>query len=87
LDTQRLRELLNERDEVDADIVRLVNGGSVAPTPTTETPEKKERAPQKCSICGSLEHSKRRCPQKGETNGTVETTIRHTPTLVPAAEE
>lgn len=52
MDSQKLRELLDEKDEIEIDIAKLVNA------------DKKERAPQKCKICGSLEHTKRKCPNK-----------------------
>ena len=51
MDTQKLRELLDKRDEIDADIAAAV-GGKV-----------KERKPQACSKCGSPDHTARNCTQ------------------------
>jgi hypothetical protein len=48
MDTQKLRELLDKRDQIDADIVALIVTGST-------------RKPQKCSRCGSTEHNARAC--------------------------
>jgi hypothetical protein len=53
MDTQKLRELLDQRDAIDAEITGIVTGG-----------EKKTRAPQKCGHCGSEGHSARTCPTK-----------------------
>lgn len=56
MDTARLRQLLDKRDELDREIVALVTEGVP-----------KERRAQKCSICGDAAHSARTCPQrKGE---------------------
>ncbi len=51
MDTQRIRALLDKRDEIDAEIVALVTNG-------------KERKPQKCGKCGSTEHNARACTQQ-----------------------
>lgn len=53
MDTQKLRDLLNKRDELDAEIASTVLGASKQP-----------RAPQTCSLCKSTEHSARKCPQR-----------------------
>lgn len=50
MDTQKLRELLNKRDEIDAEIAAAVLGASKQP-----------RAPQKCGKCGQEGHSARTC--------------------------
>ena len=60
MDTQRLRELLDQRDQLDEEIARAV--GSTVTT-------KKERKPLTCGICGSESHTARTCSQKGLTNG------------------
>jgi hypothetical protein len=44
------KELIRKRDEIDQQLAELFAGG---------TPKK-----QKCSICGSTEHTARTCPQK-----------------------
>jgi hypothetical protein len=54
LDTQKLRELLDHRDAIDAEIFQIVTGNGT----------KKERKPQVCSKCGSPDHTARTCPQK-----------------------
>jgi hypothetical protein len=54
MDTQRIRELLDQRDALDEEIKALVNGT-------------KERKPQKCGTCQQEGHSSRTCPQKGDS--------------------
>ena len=44
------KELIRKREEIDQQLAELFAGG---------TPKK-----QKCSICGSMEHTARTCPQK-----------------------
>jgi hypothetical protein len=44
------KELIRKREEIDQQLAELFAGG---------TPKK-----QKCSICGSTEHTARTCPQK-----------------------
>lgn len=53
MDTARIRQLLDKRDEIDKEIVGLVTEG-----PT------KERRIQRCSVCGDTAHSARTCPQR-----------------------
>jgi hypothetical protein len=53
LDTQKLRDLCDRRDEIDAEIATLVTGAA-----------KKERKSLSCSKCGSPDHTARTCPQK-----------------------
>jgi Zinc knuckle len=53
LDTQKLRELCDRRDDIDAEIAATVAG-------TT----KKDRKSLTCSKCGSPDHTARTCPQK-----------------------
>jgi hypothetical protein len=53
LDTQKLRELCDQRDAIDAEIAAVVTG-------TT----KKDRKSLTCSKCGSPDHTARTCPQK-----------------------
>jgi hypothetical protein len=53
LDTQKLRELCDQRDAIDAEIAAAVAG-------TT----KKDRKPLTCSKCGSPDHTARTCTQK-----------------------
>lgn len=47
MDTTRLRELLDKRDALDAEIRELVGG--------------KERKPIRCSNCGEENHTARTC--------------------------
>lgn len=49
MDTNRIRELLNKRDEIDEQIRDAVG---------------KERKVQKCSVCSEEGHSSRTCPKK-----------------------
>lgn len=53
MDIERLKKLIEQREAIDAEIVAAV-GGTV----------KRERATQKCGVCGSSEHNARNCPQK-----------------------
>lgn len=53
MDTIRIRQLLDKRDELDKEIVALVTEGAV-----------KERRAQKCSVCGDTAHSARTCPKR-----------------------
>lgn len=53
MDTQKLRELCDRRDDIDAEIAATVAG-------TT----KKDRKSLTCSKCGSPDHTARTCPQK-----------------------
>jgi len=51
IDTSHIRDLLNRRDEIDAELASLLSGT-------------KERKPQRCSLCQQEGHSARTCPQK-----------------------
>ena len=53
MDTQKLRDLCDQRDAIDAEIAQLVTGTA-----------KKERKSLTCSKCGSPDHTARTCPQK-----------------------
>ena len=53
IDTARIRELLNRRDEIDTELAALFTGT-------------KERKPQKCSRCQQEGHSARTCLQKSD---------------------
>ena len=50
MDTDKLRQLLDQRDKLDDEIRELVNGD--------------KKKPQRCSKCGEEGHSIRTCPQK-----------------------
>lgn len=52
MDTQRIRELLDQRDAIDKELRELVHG------------EVKERKPVRCSSCGEEGHNARACPKK-----------------------
>lgn len=52
MDTQKLRDLLDKRDQIDSEIAATVLGSS------------KSRAPQKCGHCGEEGHSARTCAKK-----------------------
>lgn len=51
IDTNRIRELLDKRDELDAELASLFTGA-------------KERKPQSCGSCGETGHSSRTCSKK-----------------------
>lgn len=55
MDAQRIRFLLDRRDEIDREIQTLVNGS--------------ERKQIKCSTCGGEGHTARTCPKKAVTLG------------------
>lgn len=59
MDTQRLRELLDQRDALDDEIIKIVTGNP-----------KRERKSLTCSACGSNDHTARTCPTKGATRET-----------------
>ena len=49
LDIDRAKELIAERERIDAELLSIFSG------------EKKKRAPQKCGKCGSEDHTARTC--------------------------
>lgn len=51
LDTQRIRDLLDKRDDIDAEL-QIIFGGT------------KERKPSSCGSCGESGHTARSCPKK-----------------------
>lgn len=51
LDTNRIRELLDKRDEIDSELQSLFTTG-------------RERKPIKCSLCQGENHTARTCPKK-----------------------
>ncbi len=51
IDTSRVRELLNKRDEIDAELTSIFTSS-------------RERKAQKCSVCQQEGHSARTCPNK-----------------------
>jgi hypothetical protein len=57
----KLQELYELKKNTDAQIekIEILLGA--------EPQEKKQRAPQKCGICGSEEHTKRNCPTRLST--------------------
>lgn len=64
MDTQKLRQLLDDRDRLDAEIAEAVG------TPDA-TAAKSARKTQQCGICGDPNHNARNCPAKIKevTNG------------------
>lgn len=54
MDVQRMRQLLDQRDEIDRELSAIVNGGQM----TTTT-----KRPVRCSSCGGEGHTARACPQ------------------------
>jgi hypothetical protein len=59
------KELIRKREEIDQQLAELFAGG---------TPKK-----QKCSICGSTEHTARTCPQKSSATPKPQTTLPSPP--------
>lgn len=57
MDTQRLRELLDQRDAIDEEIAQMASTLNVRAAA-------KPRKAQTCSLCGSDEHTARNCPTK-----------------------
>lgn len=53
MDSNRIRELLDQRDKLDDELRSLVTGNG-----------SKERKAQTCSTCGEAGHSARTCPTK-----------------------
>lgn len=51
IDTARIRDLLNKRDEIDAELAAVFVGSS-------------SKKPINCSRCSQPGHSARTCPQK-----------------------
>lgn len=51
INTKILRDLLDRRDEIDAELASMFTGT-------------KERKPQKCGTCGETGHQSRTCPKK-----------------------
>jgi hypothetical protein len=52
IDIERAKELIAQREEIDAELAALFTG------------EKKKRSPQKCSTCDKEGHTARNCPSK-----------------------
>jgi len=61
LDTQKLRELLDQRDAIDDEIAQIATNLNGRLTVKTA------RKALTCSKCGSTEHTARTCPQKENT--------------------
>lgn len=51
MDTQRMRALLDKRDEIDRELIELVTGNGT-------------KKPVKCSACGQDGHTARTCANK-----------------------
>ena len=51
IDTGRVRELLDKRDAIDAELAAIFTNG-------------KERKPTRCSSCNEEGHTARTCPKK-----------------------
>jgi hypothetical protein len=52
IDIERAKELIAQREEIDAELAALFTG------------DKKKRSPQKCSTCDKEGHTARNCPNK-----------------------
>lgn len=51
MDTQRIRNLLDQRDAIDAELKEIIGGT-------------KERKTQRCGTCGKEGHTTRTCPER-----------------------
>ena len=51
MDVDRIKQLISQREAIDAELVTIVTGG------------RKERKPPQCSKCGSIDHTARNCDQ------------------------
>jgi len=58
MDTALIRELLDRRDDLDRQIAAAIHA------PDGDRGGGKQRKAQKCSLCGSEEHTARNCPIK-----------------------
>jgi hypothetical protein len=63
MDTQKIRTLLDKREEIDRELVELVSGN-------VGTSAKKS---VKCSHCAEEGHTARNCPHKHQANGQTTT--------------
>jgi hypothetical protein len=52
IDIERAKELITQREEIDAELTALFTG------------EKKKRSPQRCGTCDKEGHTARNCPNK-----------------------
>jgi hypothetical protein len=52
IDIERAKDLIAQREEIDAELAGLFTG------------DKKKRSPQKCSSCDKEGHTARNCPNK-----------------------
>ncbi len=55
MDSNRIRALLDQRDELDRELLTLVGGNTTSPSP---------RKPVACSVCNGEGHTARTCPTK-----------------------
>ena len=55
LDTQRIRNLLDKRDEIDRELAAIFTGNGM-----------KERKAQRCSVCEQEGHTARTCLERKE---------------------
>jgi hypothetical protein len=60
MDIERMKDLIIQREAIDAELVTLVTGAG-----------KKERKSLTCSICGGTDHTARTCPKKGDVSTTA----------------
>jgi len=59
---KRMEELIAKRDQLTADLAAVDEELGTMLGPATSA---NERAPQRCSLCQEIGHSKRTCPTKG----------------------
>lgn len=58
MDTQRIRALLDKRDEIDRELAEIVTGNA-------------QKKGVTCSHCGESGHTARTCPKKDGTTGAL----------------
>jgi len=60
MDIERMKELIAQREAIDAELVTVVTGTN-----------KKERKSLTCSICGGNDHTARTCSKKADVSTTT----------------
>lgn len=63
MDTQRIKELIAKREEIDRELVLIVSGGSSQAATTTN------RKTASCGLCHEEGHTARTCPQRAADGG------------------
>ena len=61
MDIERMKMLIAQREQIDAELVTIVTGNGLT---------QKSRKPISCSPCGSTEHNSRTCNQGEQPSST-----------------